>query len=309
MHAAYGRVSRYNHCYMTTPTINRRVLMSSAEHFSTAQQINPYYDSSSVDLSRASAEHRAIGELFERAGIRVDRVPAPEYCQDGVYTANWGLVKGTKAVLARLPNARKKEEAYAKSQLERLGLTVLEVPNEWHFSGQGDALAFGDFLFCGSGYRSDERAQVFAAEALGFERIQLQTIPELDMNGEPVINRSSGWPDSFFYDIDLALSIIRQPDTNGLGGLIAYCPEAFTKESQEKLAALENVEKILVSFKEATKGFACNLVSTGTTVIMSNHAPQLQADLESRGFTVLTPEVNELIKGGGFIRCVSLTLE
>lgn len=289
--------------------MNRRVLMSGADYFSTEQPINPYYDDSSVNVTKACAEHAAIADLFVQAGVTVETVLPPEASQDGVYTANWGLVKGTKAVLARLPNARKKEEAYAKSQLERLGLTVVEVPNEWHFSGQGDALPFGNVLFCGKGYRSDERAQVFAAEALGFERIQLQTIPELDMNGEPVINRSSGWPDSFFYDIDLALSIIRQPDTNGLGGIIAYCPEAFTKESQEKLAALENVEKILVSFKEATKGFACNLVSTGTTVIMSNHAPQLQADLESRGLTVLTPEVNELIKGGGFIRCVSLTLE
>jgi len=295
---------------MTELTLNKQVLMSSAEHFSTAQQINPYYDNTSpVDGMKAREEHAGIAQLFREAGIVVETVAAPAGCQDGVYTANWGLVRGNTAVLARLPNARKGEEAYAKAQLEARGLTVVTLPEDWHFSGQGDALPFGDMLFCGSGYRSDERAQAFVAETLGFQRVQLRAIPERDALGQPVINSVSGWPDSFFYDIDLAISIIRPPAVDGSGGIIAYCPEAFLPESRETLAGLEGIDKIEVNFEEATKGFACNLVSTGETVVMSAHAPKFRAELEKRGLTVLTPEVTELIKGGGFIRCVSLTLE
>lgn len=282
--------------------------MSSADYFSTEQAINPYYGVGSLDVERAKAEHAAIKKLFEQAGIVVETTAAPVDSQDGVYTANWALVRGNKAVLARLPDARKAEEAVAEKALSERGLEVLHVPNDWHFSGQGDALPFGGMLFCGRNYRSDEGAQAFAADSLGFERIQLQTVPELDSLGNPMINAVTGWPDSFFYDLDLSLAIIREPNETQ-GGIIAYCPEAFMPESQETLRRLKGFEKIAVSFEEATKGFACNLVSTGETVIMSNRAPQLKRELEKRGLKVLSPDVTELVKGGGFIRCVSLTLE
>lgn len=282
--------------------------MSGAEYFSTDQAINPYYRAPSLDLEQAKKEHAEIRRLFEAAGIVVETTPPPTDSQDGVYTANWALVRGTKAVLSRLPEPRKTEETVAEQALQDRGFEVIYVPDDWHFSGQGDALAFGGLLFCGKGYRSDERAQAFAADALGFERVQLQTIPELNALGNPMMNAVTGWPDSFFYDLDLALSIIKAPDESQ-GGIIAYCPEAFTPTSRDTLERLRGFEKIKVSFEEATKGFACNLVSTGEMVIMSNRAPQLKADLEKRGLKVLSPEVTELVKGGGFIRCVSLTLE
>lgn len=283
--------------------------MSSARYFDNAAAINPYYHQEAVNVGRAVEEHETIANLFRQAGAEVVYTNPPETSQDGVYTANWALVRGNKAVLARLPNARQSEEPVAKKVLSELGYEVLEVPEGLKFSGQGDALPFGDLLFCGQGYRSDIDAQKFAAEALGYERIQLQTIPELDDSGQPVINGFSGWPDSFFYDIDLALSIIRPPEADGSGGIIAYCPEAFMPNSREILENMTGIDKIKVTPEEAMQGFACNLVSTGETVTMSNHAPHLRSELEKRGLRVLTPDVRELIKGGGFIRCVSLTLE
>ena len=288
--------------------INRTVIMSDAQHFSAEQAINPYYDDQNVDLSRAISEHKSIADALSAAGIAITAVPSPTDSQDGVYTANWALVRGNTAILARLPDVRKAEEAYAKQVLEQLGKTVIEAPEGLKFSGQGDALACGNYLFCGQGYRSDLKAQEFAAETLGYERIQLQTIPELDEAGIPMNNAVSGWADSFFYDIDLALSIIKAPDGDKKG-LIAYCPEAFTPESQEILENFEGVEKIIVSLDEAMNAFACNLVSTGETVIMSAHAPHLKAALESYGLSVLTPEVAELAKGGGYIRCTTLSID
>ncbi|MBC7459245.1 amidinotransferase [Candidatus Saccharibacteria bacterium] len=287
--------------------INTTVLMSDAQHFSADQAINPYYDDTVVDLSRAITEHIAIAKALTTAGITITHVASPVDSQDGVYTANWALVRGDTAILARLPDVRKAEEDHAQKILESMGKTVIHVPAGLKFSGQGDALACGNYLFCGQGYRSDEPAQAFAAEQLGYDRIQLQTIPEVDHNGVPKINAVSGWADSFFYDIDLALSIIKPPEADKKG-LIAYCPDAFTAESKALLAAFDGVDKIEVSIAEATKAFACNLVSTGETVIMSAHAPLLSAALIKRGLTVLTPEVSELAKGGGYIRCTTLTI-
>ena len=244
---------------------------------------------------------------MQRAGITVTQVDAPSDSQDGVYTANWALVRGKKAVLSRLPAVRQAEEAHAETVLQNLGIEVVHVPEGLRFSGQGDALPYGDYLFCGQGYRADEAAQAFAAEQLGFTRIQLQTVPEYDESGHPVINSVSGWPDSFFYDIDLALAIIRPP-TGDEKGIIAYCPEAFTPESQEILEQFDKAEKIKISLKEATEAFACNLVSTGETVIMSSNSPELTNELTKRGLKVLSPEITELVKGGGYIRCTTLSL-
>lgn len=276
--------------------------MSGAAYFDDNAPINPYMDRSEpIDRSLARAEHDGIRAALETAGVTVVQVEPPRDCQDGVYTANWALVRGDTAVLASLPNARKAEEAFAEELLQDLGKTVVRVPEGLRFSGQGDALPCGNLLFCGSEYRTDREVHPFLRETLGLEVISLQTVPQLDSAGRPVINASSGWPDSFFYDIDLALAVI-SPD------LIAYCPEAFTPASQEVLRALA-IGKIEISLEEATQAFACNLVSTGETVVMSANAPKFRAQLESYGLKVITPAIRELAKGGGYIRCTTLTLD
>ena len=287
--------------------------MSDARNFSAAQAINPHYFDPDADTAKAQAEHDAIRTTLSSVGVEVIQVPSPVDSQDGVYTANWALVRGDTAILARLPDVRKAEEAYAKEVLTKLGKTVVEVPGNLKFSGQGDALACGNYLFCGSGYRSDEAAQDFAAQTLGYERIQLKTIPELDASGQPVVNAVSGWNDSLYYDIDLALSILRAP-TATEPGLIAYCPEAFTEESQEKLrniATITNgtITAITIDLAEAQDAFAANLVSTGSAIVMSPNAPLFTQKLIDNGFTVHTPQISELLKGGGYIRCTSLALD
>lgn len=287
--------------------LNSHVLMSNANYFSVKAAINPYYhQGEAMDINGAIKEHSTIRDLLIEAGVEVTQVPAPKDSQDGVYTANWALVRGNKAVLSRLPDVRHAEEAHAEKILTDMGIETIHVPNGLRFSGQGDALPYGDYLFCGQGYRADVEAQIFAAEQLGYERIQLQTIPEMDINGQPVTNKVSGWPDSFFYDIDLTLAVIRPPQ-EGKKGLIAYCKEAFTPESQQILEEFDDAEKILISLEEATEAFACNLISTGETVIMSDKAPRLKSDLEAHGLKIVTPHITELIKGGGYIRCTTLS--
>lgn len=276
--------------------------MSGADHFDDGFAINAHMDDQvPVDLDRAMREHSEIKHCFEQAGIEVVKVDAPANCQDGVYTANWGLVRGNKVVMSNLPNKREAEEPYADKVLRELGKEVVKLPKEFHFSGQGDALPCGNYLFVGTSYRTSAETHPLLARELGFEVIGLQTIPQLDDNGEPVTNPITGWPDSFFYDIDLAIAVI-SPE------LVAWCPEAFLPKSQDRIRSIKDLQKIEVSLDEAMHGFACNLVSTGESVIMSDHAPQLRQKLEARGLKVYTPQVTELLKGGGFIRCTSLTL-
>lgn len=283
-----------------TQKINMQVLMSGAEYFSAVGN-NPY---SNVDIQpdskRAVADFENIRAAITEAGVDVIKVEPPKDCPDGVYTANWGLCRGNKVLLSNLPPTRQGEAAYAEKVLRDLGKEVIRVPDGLHFSGQGDALPCGNYLLAGSGYRTDQAVHQFIADTLGFEVVTLRAVPDYDQEGNPAINQATGWPDSFFYDIDLALCVLR-PD------LIAWCPEAFTKGSKSRILDLP-IEKIEVSLEEARKGFACNLLSTGETVIMSSEAPKLKASIESYGLRVLTPSVSELGKGGGYIRCSTLSL-
>jgi N-dimethylarginine dimethylaminohydrolase len=291
--------------------INTTVLMSDAAYFSDEHAINAHMDPRiPVDVAKAQAEHAAIKQALEDAGVKILQVPAPPDCQDGVYTANWALCRGNKAVMSRLPNKRKSEEAYAEKALRDLGKDIVFTPNELRFSGQGDALPCGNDLFVGSTYRTDRPVHDFLAETLGYNVISLEAIPKRRWHGwgPRVTNVTTGWPDSFYYDIDLALAVLRGP-SDGQKGLIAWCPEAFTRQSRKLLRAYDGVEKIEVSRVEATQGFACNLVSTGETVVMSANAPLFQAELKKRGFKVATPAITELAKGGGYIRCTTLTLD
>lgn len=279
--------------------INQTVLMSGVDYFA-VEELNPYsHKSDQPDVAKTAEEFDNIRQALIDTGVTVRTIDAPEGCQDGIYTANWGLCRDGTAILSSLPNMRQAEEQFARTALENEGLTVIPAP--YLFSGQGDALPCSNLLFMGQSYRTDPRMHQVVADELGYEVISLQTVPELDDAGQPVINAVTGLPNSYFYDIDLALSVIRED-------LIAWCPDAFTPESQAKLRSL-SIEKIEVSYEEAVEGFACNLVSTGETVVMSDKAPKLKAALEAYGLTVVTPAITELSKGGGYIRCTTLTLD
>ena len=284
---------------MHEPIINRKVLMSGAKYFR-VEELNPYSNHNhQPDVDLAIKEHETVKNSLIQGGISVVSVDPPSGCQDGIYTANWALCWKGKAVLSSLPNRRQAEEPFARETLKSMGYEPIKPPHR--FSGQGDALPVSNYLFVGSSYRTDRAMHQFLADVFDCEVVGIQTIPQLDANNQPVINAITGWPDSYFYDLDLAISVIT-PD------LIAWCPEALDEPSREKLSALP-LDKIEVSLQEAKNGFACNLVSSGETVIMSDKAPRLKQQLESRGFKTIAPHITELNKGGGYIRCCSLTLD
>jgi N-dimethylarginine dimethylaminohydrolase len=287
-------------------TINRYVIMSDASQFASTG-LNPLSSTTdSVDSERANLDHQLIRDAFTLAGIEIRQVDAPPASPDGVYSANWGLCIGDTVVFSKLPNERASEEPYVHNLFsvdpELVATYTRQIVPPYLFSGQGDALVCGNYLFCGQGYRTDPRMHPYLAELFPtLNIISLQTIPALDEAGIPKINPITGLAESFFYDLDLALSVI-SPDT------IAWCPEAFLPASQEIIRGITDLTKIEVSYDEAVNRFASNLVSTGNTVVMSSGAPKLQRALEALGLTTITPDIRELTKGGGFIRCVSLTI-
>ena len=294
---------------MQNPVINKTVLMSGADFMTNESPINPYMHSGEpFNRQKAVQEHQAIQKALEDAGITVVKVDPPADCQDGIFTANWALTRGGKALMSHLPNARQAEEAYAAKMLKAQGLKLHFLPADIRFSGQGDALPCGDYVFAGTTYRTDPAAHKAIETVLGYTVIPLQTIPSAGPNGQPLINAASGWPDSAFYDIDLAIAILKWPK-DSQKGLIAWCPEAFEPASQATIRGLDFVDRIEVPLQEAVGVSACNLVSSGYHVVMNAGAPVLQAAIENAGLTVTTLSNTELAKNGGSVRCCSVTLD
>jgi hypothetical protein len=145
---------------------------------------------------------------------------------------------------------------------------------------------------------------------LGFSQvIALQTKPSRWFGFGPAKkNKITGWQDSPTYDIDLAISILKFPEA-GEKGLIAWCPSVFTRTSRQIMQQLTSVDKIEVSKQEAMNAYALNLISTGEGVVMNTGAPEFQAAIEAHGLKVITLALPELKKGGGSIRCSTLTLD
>jgi N-dimethylarginine dimethylaminohydrolase len=295
------------------PKINKTVLMSGADYFTDDFAINALMDETvPVDVEAAKKEHALIRQSLEAIGVKVIQIAAPASCQDGVYTANWALVKGGKAVMSRLPNKRQAEEPYALDALQQQGIDVHVLPdNVTRFSGQGDALPCGDIVFTQSPYRTTTDAHPYIKDWLNFsEVIALETKPARRWRGfgPAITNKITGWPDSPTYDIDLAIAVLKFPEGDQKG-LIAWCPDVFKPSSRKILKNYDKVDKIEVSKTEALEAFALNLVSTGEAVVMNAGAPKFKAAMEAHSLKVTTLELPELRKGGGSIRCSTLTLD
>jgi len=290
------------------PIINRTVLMTDTDNFSVVE-LNSYSDEDiQPDREKAKLEHESIKKALRDAGVTVVERPSPKNCQDGIYVANWAFCGVDKwgqevAVMGRLPNVRQGEERPARKILSEMGKRLI-IPKWQHYSGQGDTLVAGDTMFFGSGYRSDKEMKYVLERTFGdrYNVVDVQTIPRLDEHGKPARNKLSNWRDSYFYDIDLALGVVR-PD------MIAWCPEAFQPESAEKIRALEGIKKIEVDLDEALGAFACNFISTGETVIMGTGAPKLRLALAKYGISSVALKIPEIQKGGGSVRCSTLTLD
>lgn len=262
---------------------NRDLLMCRPTYFRIAYQINPYMDPSQQPDPRAlKDEYKFIVSARVAASRTVRFLDADPDQPDMTYTANQALIRSKKAVLGNLPPERADEVGFLQPWLEAHGYEVIRCP--YRFSGQGDCLPTGTgAVIKGREWRSDPRSDDFIREALGYEIIPIHTI-------------SDAW-----YDNDLVFGIIKP-------GLIAVAWDVLDEDSIRTLRARDDLEFIDVSLAEA-KNFVCNLVSDGETVVMPEGGPELAAELEDRGLTVVQTPIDQLKLGGGAVRCTTLALD
>jgi N-dimethylarginine dimethylaminohydrolase len=84
-------------------------------------------------------------------------------------------------------------------------------------------------------------------------------------------------------------------------------PTAFAPASLELLR--HRVPRLVEVAGEVAAGFACNAMPMGDLVVSSTAITALRAELAAIGFDTTGLPVDEFMKSGGGVRCLSLPLD
>jgi N-dimethylarginine dimethylaminohydrolase len=272
-------------------------LMCRPEHFAVDYTINPWMDPKrwARDADAHAAAEREWDALYRKLlelGAAVELVPPAPGLPDLVFTANAAVVLDGKALLARFRHPeRQREEGHFETAFRSLlarGLidSVRKLPKDLVLEGAGDCVwdARRKLFWMGYGPRSDASAAHAVEEMFGQDVVALELA------------------DPRFYHMDTALAPLP-------GGEVMYLPGAFTAAGKaairEWVAADERIE---ITIEDGCR-LAANAVALGNTLIMSGCGRRLRAQLETRGYAVVTTPLSSFLRSGGSAFCLTLRLD
>ncbi|MBV8115489.1 MAG: amidinotransferase [Silvibacterium sp.] len=249
--------------------------------------INPWMEGNVHRSSRERAAaqwqqlHAALAELADVRFVN----PQPG-SPDMVFTANAGLVCDGIVALSSFHHAeRQGEEPHFRKWFADSGFAIREIPRATPFEGEGDALfgAGGNRLWAAHGLRTRAASHRYLTESWNVEVLSL------------------GLVDPRFYHLDTCFCPLSNGD-------VMYYPPAFDASSRALIEAHHPASnRIIVDEPDALR-FACNAVNVGRTILLNEISPQLCAQLESRGFSVVQVKLTEFLKAGGAAKCLVLRL-
>lgn len=262
-------------------------LMCPPQFYEVSYVINPWMAGNIHASSRviAAAQWRCLYEAVRKVADVAIVEPQPRL-PDMVFTANAGLEHDGTVVLSSFFHAeRQGEERYFRRWFEDAGYTVLSIPHETPFEGEGDALFAidGSCLWAGYGLRTSQASHRYLKDAWKINVMSLHLVDER------------------FYHLDTCFGLLE-------GGYVMYYPRAFDKTSAEKIEAHFPVEKRIIVAEPNALRFACNLINVDRTVILNQVSGELKEKLESKGFNVIEVALSEFLKAGGAAKCLVMKL-
>lgn len=266
------------------------ILMCPPNHYDVTYKINPWMtQESEVNKPRAIKQWQQLRQQIEKCGAKVITLPPQKNLPDMVFTANAAFISNNTAYLAEFAHPQRQEERkHFKRFFVSRGTSIVgdaKLTNENRqraaFEGAGDALAAGETLFLGHGFRSNKTTHKDIAK----------TFPQYKCISLELIN-------SHYYHLDTCFC----PLNNNTA---LYYPAAFSNQSQQKIQ--KNINAIAVPQEEARK-FACNAVVIDKQVIIPSGCPKTKLALEKKGFDVYSCELDEFLKSGGAAKCLTLMI-
>jgi N-dimethylarginine dimethylaminohydrolase len=260
-----------------------KLLLCPPDFYGVEYEINPWMRRDrKPDQALAAAQWRGLRDTLQRLGAEIDLIEPQPALPDMVFTANAGLVAGTKFIRSNFRHKERRGESphFEKWFAER-GYEIVSLAEDQFFEGEGDALFCGDTLFCGYRFRSDIQSHVLIGDLLRCLVISVELA------------------DDRFYHLDTCFCAL--PD----GGAIWY-PPAFDEYAQR--AIRQHVPLLLDVPEEEALHFACNAVVLGRDIVLPEGCPRLSHALEARGYRCHPLPMAEFIKAGGACKCLTLFL-
>ncbi|MFC8827456.1 dimethylarginine dimethylaminohydrolase family protein [Streptomyces sp. NPDC057137] len=268
-----------------SPRSLKRFLLCSPDHFDVTFEINPWMSAERrPDRKKSWQEWKDLVANLRAAGAEVHHFPSLPGLSDMVFPTDVGIVAGDHFVRGRFRHAERRDEAaYGARWLLEHGFTEIPWPdNPDLFLEGGDVVRFGDVLLCGNGPRTSPATATYLSRVLDRPVV---TVPIVDPR---------------FYHLDM--SFFPLDDRRAI-----YAPDVWDLEGQRAVERLVP-EPLVISIDEALS-FCANSVVVGDTVVMPFCPPRVRSALVDWGFTVCVSPVDEFLKAGGGIRCMSLDLD
>jgi arginine dihydrolase len=261
-----------------------RILMCPPDYYGIEYEINPWMSRlRGAAREQARAQWQSLYDLLTGLGVRLEKMPAQDGLPDLVFTANAGLIYGTRFFSSRFRHeVRARETPHFDDWFARHGFTVEHLPEGIYFEGAGDALFCGESLFAGYRTRSDVRGHQFLAMALGIHVLPLELV------------------NSRFYHLDTCFCPLAP-------GEAIYFPGAFDDYGRKVIET--HVPRLLPVEEDEAFRFACNAVVVGKTVVTNAGCEKLAADLREWGYNPVSVELDEFLKAGGSAKCLTLRLD
>ncbi len=252
-------------------------------HFDVTYAINPWMDPRvPVDTSRAVRQWSGLVAAYRALGHRVDLLDPVPGLPDMVFAANGATVVDGAVLAARFASEQRSAEALAHTAWHQThgptygarGVRLPEAVNE----AEGDFAVLSDRVLAGHGFRTTTAAHAELAALTGREVVSLELV------------------DPRFYHLDVALAVLDDESDH-----VAYYPGAFAEPSRRLLADLFP-DAVLATEADAL-AFGLNCVSDGLHVFVPAAATALAAAVGRLGYRPVPVELDELLKGGGSVKC------
>lgn len=265
-----------------------RILVCPPDYFAVDYVINPWMAGriGTVNRERARTQWSALVDRCSETA-QIETIAAAEGCPDMCFTANAGLVASEHVIPARfrMPERSGEESPFA-DYFQAAGFTLHDLPAQAAFEGEGDALfaPAEPLLWAGYGVRTTLESHPTLAQCFGVEVVSLRLV------------------DPRFYHLDTCFAPLPE-------GHLLYYPPAFDDRSRRVIEERIPKERRIAVSEQDALGFACNLMRIEDRLFLNQASPDLCRALASWGYETLICPVDEFLKAGGGVKCLSLIMD
>ena len=233
-----------------------------------------HVERTTIDLTRARAEHEEYENALRSLGCEVQRIPAGPDMPDSVFIEDAAIVLDELAVITRPGAESRRAETAGVAEAVRVHRPVAAVLAPGTLDG-GDVVVLGRRLLVGVGYRSNEAGIKQLRSIVGSQGYTVEAVPF-----QGCLHLKS------------AVSVIAD-DT------VLINPEWIDAKRFEGMRIIEI---------DAAEPFAANAVRVGASIVYPAEHVRTASRLKAAGFDVHAVPAGELAKAEGGVTCCSLLL-